>query len=262
MLGEIVRHKREEVAAAMRRRPAGALPRPGDLPPARDFRGALAGAPGEIRIVAELKKASPSRGVIRADFDPGALAESYARGGAAALSVLTDQKYFQGKLEYLETVASRVSLPLLRKDFIVDPYQIRESRAAGADAILLIVAALARAELADLHGAAREAGLQSLVEVHSEEDLDAAAAIGAEIIGINNRNLETFEVSLDTTRRLAPKLPRTAVGVCESGIATRADLTSLAQTGVRCFLIGEQLMTAADPGARLAELLGAGEGRS
>jgi len=262
MLDEIVRHKREEVAAARRRVPPDALARPRDLPPARDFRAALAAGPGEIRIIAELKKASPSRGVIRADFDPVALAEGYARNGAAALSVLTDEKYFQGSLDYLEAIRARVDLPLLRKDFIVDPYQVRESRARGADAILLIVAALGGAELADLHALAREAGLHCLVEVHSGDELDAAAAVGAEIIGINNRDLRTFEVSLDTTRRLAPKLPREAIGVCESGIRSRADMLDLARLGVRCFLIGEQLMAAPDPGGRLAELLGAGKGDS
>ncbi len=260
MLDEIVRHKREEVAAVKRRAPLDSLPRPGDLPRARDFRTALAAEGGDVRIIAEIKKASPSRGVIREDFDPLALAESYARNGAAALSVLTDEKYFQGRLDYLDAIRARIALPLLRKDFIVDAYQLRESRARGADAILLIVAALARAELADLHGRAREAGLHCLVEVHSEEELDAAAAIGAEIIGINNRNLKTFEVSLDTTRRLAPKLPRAAIGVCESGIRSRADLLNLAGAGVRCFLIGEQLMAAPDPGSRLAELLGARKG--
>ena len=258
MLDEIIRHKREEVAEARRRLPGNALPLPADLPPVRDFRGALAADGGGLRIIAELKKASPSRGLIRADFDPVALAEAYARNGAVALSVLTDEKYFQGKLAYLDQIRARVDLPLLRKDFVVDPYQIRESRARGADAILLIVAALSRSELADLHTEAGEAGLASLVEVHSEEELDAAVEIGAKIIGINNRNLRTFEVSLETTRRLAPKLPRGVIAVCESGIRKRADLLDLARHGVSCFLIGEQLMSADDPGRRLAALLKVG----
>lgn len=259
MLEEIIRHKREEVAEARRRLPWNALPLPADLPPVRDFRAVLAADGGGLRIIAELKKASPSRGLIRADFDPVALAEAYARNGAVALSVLTDEKYFQGKLAYLDQIRARVDLPLLRKDFVVDPYQIRESRARGADAILLIVAALSRSELADLHTEAGEAGLASLVEVHSEEELDAAVEIGAKIIGINNRDLRTFEVSLETTRRLAPKLPRGVIAVSESGIRKRADLLDLARHGISCFLIGEQLMSADDPGRRLAALL-SGEG--
>lgn len=257
MLEEIIQHKRAEVAAARRRAPVDAFPAPGDLPPTRDFRAALAAGPGEIRVIAEVKKASPSRGVICEAFDPVAVAVAYEQNGAAALSVLTDEKYFQGKLDYLAQIRERVALPLLRKDFIVDPYQIEESRAAGADAILLIVAALGKRELGALHALARQAGLQCLVEVHSEEELTAAIRVGARMIGINNRNLKTLDVSLDTTRRLAPKIPGEAIGVCESGIQSRADLLDLAQHGVRCFLIGEQLMAAPDPGARLAKLLGA-----
>jgi indole-3-glycerol phosphate synthase len=260
MLEEIVRHKREEVAEARRRIPPEALPSAAELPPVRDFRAALAGGEGELRIIAEIKKASPSRGVIRADFDPVALATSLAAGGAAALSVLTDERYFQGRLAYLEEIRARVTLPLLRKDFVVDPYQIRESRAWGADAILLIVAALGRDDLARLHTEAREAGLHCLVEVHAEEELDAALEIGATIIGINNRDLQTFEVDLETTRRLAPKLPGEAIGVCESGIHARSDLLDMARHGVRAFLIGEGLMAVADPGRRLADLLRAGGG--
>ena len=260
MLDEIIRHKRGEVEAARRRVPLDALPLPADLPPPRDFRAALA-AQGGLRIIAEVKKASPSRGVIREDFDPVALARAYAGNGAAALSVLTDEKYFQGKLEFLERIREAVPLPILRKDFVIDPYQVRESRARGADAILLIVAALDRAELGSLLAEARAAELQCLVEVHSEAELDAAADAGAEIIGINNRDLRTFEVDLETTRRLAPKVPAGAIAVCESGIHTRADLEDMAASGVRCFLIGESLMRAADPGARLRALLGGkGEG--
>jgi indole-3-glycerol phosphate synthase len=255
MLDEIIRHKRGEVERARRRVPFDALPRPADLPRARDFRAALDAPGGGLRVIAEVKKASPSRGVIREDFDPVALARAYARNGAAALSVLTDEKYFQGKLEFLERIREAVPLPILRKDFVIDPYQIRESRARGADAILLIVAALDRAELRSLLAEAREAGFQCLVEVHSEAELDAAVDAGAEIIGINNRDLRTFEVDLETTRRLAPKVPAGVIAVCESGIHSREDLRSLAASGVRCFLIGESLMRAPDPGARLRELL-------
>jgi indole-3-glycerol phosphate synthase len=262
MLEEIVQHKREEVAEARRRIPPDALPSPAELPPVRDFRAALAGVAGAFRIIAEIKKASPSRGVIRADFDPVALATSLAAGGAAAISVLTDERYFQGRLAYLEQIRERVSLPLLRKDFVVDSYQIRESRARGADAVLLIVAALGRDDLGRLYREAREAGLHCLVEVHAEEEMDAALEIGAEIIGINNRDLQTFEVDLETTRRMAPKLPGGVIGVCESGIHARSDLLDMANHGIRAFLIGEGLMAVGEPGRRLRDLLHEGGGQA
>ena len=256
MLNEILRNKREEVAEAKRRVPYSALPRPSDLPPTRNLPEALASREGEFRVIAEIKKASPSRGLIRADFDPLWLAGTYAQHGAAALSVLTDARYFQGRLDDLERIRRHVPLPILRKDFIIDRYQVRESRARGADAILLIVASLSPAEVRDLYGEAREAGLHCLVEVHTEEELGAAIDLEANIIGINNRDLRTFEVSLETTKRLAPRIPPGTVGVCESGLFTRADLIEVARTGIRCFLIGEALMKAQDPGARLADLLG------
>jgi indole-3-glycerol phosphate synthase len=261
MLNEILRNKRYEVAEAKRRVPYNTLPRPSDLPPTRSLREALLSPDGGLRIIAEIKKASPSRGVIRTDFDPLWLAGTYASHGAAALSVLTDARYFQGRLDDIERIRQRVPLPILRKDFIIDRYQVRESRARKADAVLLIVGVLARAELRDLYGEAQEAGLSVLVEVHTEEELDAAIDLDAEIIGINNRDLHTFEVSLETTKRLAPKIPLGRIGVCESGLFTRGDLQEVARSGIRCFLIGEALMKAQDPGARLAELL-EGEGAS
>ncbi len=256
MLNEILRNKRDEVAEAKRRVPYNTLPRPSDLPPTRDLREALLSPEGEFRVIAEIKKASPSRGVIRTDFDPLWLAGTYARHGAAALSVLTDARYFQGRLDDIERIRRQVPLPILRKDFIIDRYQVRESRARGADAVLLIVGVVTRAELRDLHGEAQEAGLHSLIEVHTEEELDAAIDLDADIIGINNRDLHTFEVSLDTTKLLAPKIPPGTIGVCESGLFTRADLLEVARAGIHCFLIGEALMKAQDPGARLADFLG------
>jgi len=257
ILDEILRHKREEVARSRREDPFDPWPPPAGLPPLRDFRAALE-APGGFRVIAEIKKASPSRGVIRADFDPVRIAETYARHGAAALSVLTDEKYFQGRIEHLDRIRAAVPLPILRKDFVLDPWQLRESRARGADAILLIAAVLTPADLRALHAEARRLGLQVLVEIHDEPELDAAVEAGAEIIGINNRDLRTFEVSLETTRRLSPKIPPGAVGVCESGIHTRDDLIAMARCGIRCFLIGESLMSAPDPGEKLAELLAGG----
>ena len=257
ILDEILRNKREEVARTRREDPFDPWPPPTGLPPLRDFRGAIT-APGRFRVIAEIKKASPSRGVLRANFDPVGIAETYARHGAAALSVLTDEKYFQGRIEFLARIRETVPLPILRKDFVIDPWQLRESRARGADAILLIAAALRREELRALHAEARGLGLQAIVEVHDEAELDAAGEAGAEIIGINNRDLRTFEVSLDTTRRLAPKLPPGAIGVCESGIHTRADLEEVARCGIRSFLIGESLISAPDPGEKLAALIGGG----
>jgi len=258
ILDEILRHKREEIARARREDPYDAWPPPGGLPAPRDLRAAL-GEPGGFRVIAEIKKASPSRGVIRADFDPVRISQTYARHGAAALSVLTDEKYFQGRIAFLAEIRAAVPLPILRKDFVVDPWQLRETRARGADAILLIAAALTPGDLRALHAEARRLGLQVLVEVHDERELNAAVEAGAEIIGINNRNLQTFDVNLETTRRLAPKIPPGALGVCESGIQTREDLDEMARWGIRCFLIGEALMSAADPGERLAALIGGGD---
>ena len=220
------------------------------------FRSALAG-PG-INVVAECKRRSPSRGLLRADYDPAAIAAAYERAGAAAVSVLTEPTFFDGDLAHLEAVRSAVSLPLLRKDFIVDRYQLLEARAAGADAILLIVAALTRDELIALGREAQALGLDALVEVHDEDELDRALAAGADLIGVNNRNLRTLEVDVDASLRLARRIPRGVVTVAESGLRSRADLDRLSAAGYHAFLVGERLMTAADPGLALTALTGGG----
>ena len=207
-------------------------------------------------MIAEVKKASPSRGLIRADFDPAEIAAAYEEAGASAISVLTDEKNFQGRLEYLEAVHRAVSLPVLQKDFIIDPYQVYEARAALADAILLIVAALCREELTEFMALAEELGMASLVEVHTSEELDVALEVGAKVIGINNRNLQTFETKLETTLELAPKIPSDRILVSESGIFTRADVERLMAAGVDAVLVGEALMREPDPGTKVRELLG------
>lgn len=261
LLDEILAHKRAETAARRRRisernfrEMAAETPAPGGL--AAALRARIdAGGPA---VIAELKKASPSRGVLCADFEPTGLAAGYQRGGAAALSVLTDAKYFQGSGAVLELARRGSGLPILRKDFILEPYQIYESRAMGAAAVLLIAAALPDdGELAALRRLARDCGLDALVEVHDEDELARAAAAGAELIGINNRDLQTFEVDLATAERLAPQVPPGALPVAESGIRDAADLARLRRCGIDAFLIGETLMRAADPGARLGELLAA-----
>ena len=230
-----------------------------EAPPPRSL-AASVGQEG-IRIVAEVKKASPSRGVIREDFDPVAIAEAYAGGGAAAISVLTDTEYFQGQLEYLSAIREKVNVPLLRKDFIIDRYQVFEARAAGADAILLILAALSDEEAAPLAATADQLGMDILWEVHDLDELRRLAAFSPRIIGINNRNLKTFEVSLETTRSLLPEVPEGAVVISESGFFKREELDMMAGWGVDGFLIGEGLMRAESPGEALAGLLGAaGEG--
>jgi indole-3-glycerol phosphate synthase len=235
-----------------------------DAAPARHLRRALRRPPGErgrragaIRVIAEAKKASPSRGLIRPDFDPVALARAYAAGGATAISVLTDAPFFQGSLADLIAVRRAVDLPLLRKDFHVDPYQVWEARAAGADAVLLIVAALSPAQLRDLLGLSRDLGLSVLVEVHTREELDRALASGADIVGVNNRDLRTFTVALDTTLGLLPSMPAETVVVSESGFAEAADVASVAAAGVDAILVGEGLLRHRDVGGALRRLLGA-----
>jgi indole-3-glycerol phosphate synthase len=247
ILDEILAHKREEIARSQRVRPAPALARAAEAQDERPrgFRRALTTAP-EPRIVAEVKRRSPSRGEIRADFDPVACAQAYVRGGAAAISVLTDERFFGGHLSYLGKLRVAVELPLLRKDFLVDPYQVDEARVAGADAVLLIVAALAPSELAALHARAAELGLDALVEVHDEAELERALALGASLIGINNRDLATFEVDLAATERLAPRVPPGVVVVAESGIFTPEDVRRLARAGAGAFLVGESLMRRED----------------
>jgi indole-3-glycerol phosphate synthase len=225
-----------------------------DLPPARDFEGALVPPPGGVRLIAEVKKASPSRGVLAEDFDPVGLARAYAEHGAAAVSVLTDEKYFQGSLDLLRAIRAAVALPLLRKDFTLEEYQLWESRAAGADAVLLIAAILEPAQLRDLIRAAKEAGLASLVEAHTAAEIDVALTAGARILGINNRDLRTFETHIETTLRLLPGIPPGPIVVSESGFVTGADVRSVVAAGAHAVLVGETLVRARDRAAKIAEL--------
>jgi indole-3-glycerol phosphate synthase len=257
ILARILATKAQEIATAKLARPAHeteAYARA--LPPPRDFEGTLRARVRRKQpaVIAEIKKASPSRGVLRAKFDPPAIAASYAAGGAACLSVLTDRQYFQGAPEYLAAARAACDLPVLRKDFIVDPYQIAESRALGADAILLIVAALDDAQLASLRAEARDFGMVALVEVHDGHELERALALAPSIIGINNRNLRTFDTTLATTIELVPRIPAGTIVVTESGIVEPADVALLRTHGVNAFLVGEAFMRAEDPGKALAAL--------
>jgi indole-3-glycerol phosphate synthase len=255
ILDDILAHKVDEVAARKHATPRSALrERPLWHEPRRGFRAALAGRPAPA-VIAEIKRASPSRGVIRSNFDPPAHARSYEGGGATALSVLTDERFFQGHLDHLAAVRGVVALPLLRKDFLVDPYQVDEARAYGADAILVIAAAGSGRLRGELLAAAREAGLDALVEVHDEREMEWAAAAGATLVGVNNRDLSTFVTSLETTERLAPLRPAGALLVAESGLHSSADVRRMAATGAQAVLIGEAFMAAPDPGAALAEFL-------
>ena len=259
ILDDILAHKRQEVAAQKQRVDMDTLvaniSASNDTP--RGFMKALQArvAIGGTAVIAEVKKASPSMGVIRASFDPVAIAESYAAAGATCLSVLTDEKYFQGSGHYLRLVRAAVGLPLLRKDFIVNEYQIVEARALGADAILLIVAALSDAELAAFTRLAHDLGLDVLVEVHDEAECARALQLPLRVIGVNNRNLHDFSVSLDTSRRIKTMLPADYLLVSESGIHTRADIEALQADGIHAFLVGGALMQADDPGAALSALL-------
>jgi indole-3-glycerol phosphate synthase len=256
ILDDILAHKADEVAARKRTVPRGALrDLPGWAEPRRGFRAALAARPAPA-VIAELKRASPSKGVIRSQYDPPAHARGYEAAGAAALSVLTDERFFQGHLEHLAAVRRAVALPCLRKDFLVDPYQVDEARAHGADAVLVIVAAGSGALRRELMAAAGEAGLDVLVEVHDERELEWAVAAGARLIGVNNRDLSTFVTSLETTERLAPLVPPSALLVAESGMHSAADVRRMAAAGARAVLIGEAFMAAPDPGRALAEFLG------
>ncbi|HXG41581.1 MAG TPA: indole-3-glycerol phosphate synthase TrpC [Dehalococcoidia bacterium] len=255
ILDEIVAHKRQEVAAAKERLPWRELERRlAQVPPLRPFAAALRG-PG-LALIAEVKARSPSRGLLRPDLDPAALATTYARAGAAAISVLTDEKYFGGSLDHLRQVREALpdGPPLLRKDFVIDPYQVLEARAAGADAVLLIAAALEHKELERLLATARDLGMDALVEVHDEAELEAALAAGADLVGINNRDLRTFRVDLETTVRLRPLVPPGVTVVAESGIHTRQDAARLAALGVDAILVGEALVTAPDPALKVQEL--------
>jgi indole-3-glycerol phosphate synthase len=256
-LAEIVATKREEVRHRRAREPVSALT---ELAKAQDkprgFRAALeARTSGGFALIAEIKRASPSKGLIRDNFRPAAHARDYAAGGAACLSVLTDAPYFQGHEDFLIAARHAVSLPVLRKDFMVDPWQVLESRAIGADAILLIVGALEDAALSEIEAAAMESGMDVLVEVHDEAEMERAARLRSRLIGVNNRDLKTFVTDLATTERLAPLAPEGALLVGESGIASHADCRRLAQSGVRCFLVGESLMRADDVMAATRTLL-------
>jgi len=259
ILDDILAHKRQEVAAQKQRVDMDTLvaniSASNDTP--RGFMKALQArvAIGGTAVIAEVKKASPSMGVIRASFDPVAIAESYAAAGATCLSVLTDEKYFQGSGHYLRLIRAAVGLPLLRKDFIIDEYQIVEARALGADAILLIVAALSDEELAAFTRLAHDLGLDVLVEVHDEAECARALQLPLRVIGVNNRNLHDFSVSLDTSRRIKTMLPADYLLVSESGIHTRADIEALQADGIHAFLVGGALMQADDPGVALSALL-------
>jgi indole-3-glycerol phosphate synthase len=229
-----------------------------DAPPVRDFFAPLA-AGGSIKLIAEIKKASPSKGVIRPNFDPVEIARVYEAHGATCVSVLTDEAYFQGSLEYLRQVRQAVAIPVLRKDFILDTYQLVEARVAGADAVLLIAECLDDCHLRKLHNEAIELGLTPLVEFYEPENLERVLAAGAQLIGVNNRDLRTFEVDLDRTIRLREKVPLDCVLVGESGIAARADAVRLEAAGVDAMLVGESLMRESDVGAAVDRLLGRGE---
>jgi len=257
ILKTILEVKREEIALAKAAEPLSLLrARSTGRRDLRDFEGALRAriGAGRAAVIAEVKKASPSKGVLRPDFDPAAIGASYARGGAACLSVLTDVRFFQGAPEYLDVARRASGLPALRKDFIVEEYQVAQARAWGADCILLIVAALAPSQLLELEAAARELGMAVLVEVHDAAELDAALAMKTRLIGINNRNLRTFEVRLATTLDLLPRIDASRLVITESGILAPADVATMRAAGVNAFLVGEAFMRAPDPGAELARL--------
>lgn len=264
ILAEILAGKVAEVAEAKRVRPIDEVAAAArSAPPARSFRDALS-RPG-MQVIAEVKKASPSKGLIRPDFDPVAIARAYEQGGAACLSVLTDERFFLGSLRYLEAIRSAVALPLMRKEFIIDEYQVYEARAAGADAILLIVAAFygecadgrTPADLNRLATLAGELGMDVLTEVHSAAELELAVESGAPVIGINNRDLKTFHTTLDVTFALAPRVPADRLLVSESGVGSHDDLLRLAEVGVGAVLVGESLMRQPDVTAALRALRGA-----
>lgn len=260
ILKKILAVKAEEVAAAQAAKPLAALRAEAEAAnrdtPVRDFVGAIEAkiAAGQAGVIAEVKKASPSKGVLRANFDPAAIAASYAAHGAACLSVLTDRQFFQGAPEYLQQARAACNLPVIRKDFLVDEYQVVEARAMGADAILLIVAALELARLKALEAVADSLGLAVLVEVHDADELDLALQLKTPLLGINNRNLRTFEVSLQNTLDLLPRIPAGRRVVTESGILARSDVALMRQYHVDAFLVGEAFMRADDPGAALAGL--------
>lgn len=257
ILERILAVKREEIEAAMRVKPLAVVRSEAEAAPKpRDFAGALidrikAGRPG---VIAEIKKASPSKGVLRADFRPSEIAASYAQHGATCLSVLTDVQFFQGRPEYLQQAREASGLPALRKDFLVDPYQVFEARTLGADCVLLIVSALDLPRMRGLETQSAELGMAVLVEVHDETELEAALQLNTPLLGINNRNLRTFETRLDKTIGLLERIPKDKVVITESGIGTPDDVAFMRQHGVHGFLVGEAFMRAADPGTELKRL--------
>ena len=256
ILNRILATKKDEVSAARSRVSLEEMKAQArDAEPPRDFIGAIQRrlGEGESAVIAEIKKASPSKGVIRADFDPAQIATSYARGGAACLSVLTDREYFQGAPAYLQAARAACTLPVLRKDFMIDPYQVYEARAMGADCILLIVAALSLTRMQELEALAHELGMAVLVESHDAAELAAAMRLVTPLMGINNRNLRTFDVSLHTTLDLLPAI-QDRIAITESGILAPADVALMREHGVNAFLVGEAFMRADDPGAELARL--------
>jgi indole-3-glycerol phosphate synthase len=257
ILDKIVAVKREEIAVARHRRDLASLRREAEARvDRRDFSGALRSkiAAGQAAVIAEVKKASPSKGVLREHFVPADIARSYERHGAACLSVLTDVQFFQGSTEYLQQARAACALPVLRKDFMVDPYQVYEAAAMGADCILLIVACLDDAQMADLEAQALSLGMGVLVEVHDGAELDRALNLKTPLVGINNRNLRTFEVTLDTTLSLLPRVPADRLLITESGILDARDVARMRSANVHAFLVGEAFMRAGDPGAALADL--------
>ncbi len=259
LLTRILESKAREVAESRRAIPLPALQALiAQAGPVRDFEGALRSrlAQGRAAVIAEIKKASPSKGLLRETFHPARIAADYATHGAACLSVLTDRDYFQGAPEYLQQARTACTLPVLRKDFIIDPYQVYETRALGADALLLIVAALPWSHLEELAALARTLGLAVLVEVHDADELERALTLSTPLIGINNRNLDTFETRLETTWALSSRVPAERLLITESGIVTRADVAAMRSRGVQAFLVGETFMRAPDPGAALQALFG------
>jgi len=259
ILNQIIAVKRQEVADALNRKPLAAMRQDAESRVnTRDFVGALRAkvAAGKPAVIAEVKKASPSKGLLRADFIPADIAQSYAEGGAACLSVLTDRQFFQGSVDYLKQARASCGLPVLRKDFIIDAYQVYESRVMGADCILLIAACLDDAQMKHLETLAMSLGMAVLVEVHDAAELARALQLRTPLVGINNRNLKTFDVSLDTTLALRDKVPADRLLVTESGIATPQDVRRLRDAGINAFLVGEAFMRAEEPGEALAELFG------